>query len=73
MGNFIDCIKTRKDPIAPATAGHRSASICHMGVLSIRLGRKLQWDASKGEFIGDDEANHFVKREMRKPFDYSFV
>jgi predicted dehydrogenase len=73
MGNFIDCIKTRKPTICPAEVGHRSASIAHLGVIAIRLGRKLQWDPIKEQFVGDAEANGHVAREMRKGYDYSMI
>jgi predicted dehydrogenase len=73
MGNFIDCVRSRKDPICTAEVGAQSASLCHMGVLSVRLGRKLTWDPVKREFTGDAEANKYIVREMRKPYDYSFV
>jgi hypothetical protein len=73
MGNFIECVKSRKPTICPAEVGHRSASMCHLGVISIRLGRKLQWDPAQEQFVGDSEANTYVAREMRKPYDYSMV
>ncbi|MGA2499304.1 MAG: Gfo/Idh/MocA family oxidoreductase [Tepidisphaeraceae bacterium] len=73
MGNFVDCVRTRKDPICNAETGHRSASIAHLGVMSIRLGRKLNWDPVKEEFINDAEASKYVAREMRKPYDYSMI
>jgi predicted dehydrogenase len=73
MGNFIDCVKTRKAPICPVETGHRSASLCHLGVISIRLGRKLNWDPVKEQFVGDDEANSWVSRQMRKPYDYDMI
>ncbi len=47
--------------------------MCHLGVTSIRLGRKLQWDPQKMEYVGDPEANTYRAREMRKPYDYSMV
>jgi predicted dehydrogenase len=75
MGNFFDCIRSRKDPICAVEIGHRSASVCHLGAISLRTGKKLEWDPVKEEFIGEHakEANAFVTREMRKPYDYSFV
>ena len=73
MGNFIDCVKTRKAPICPVEVGHRSASLCHLGVISIRLGRKLNWDPVKEQFVSDDEANSMVSRQMRKPYDYDMI
>lgn len=69
----MKCVKTRTAPICPAEVGHRSASMCHLGVIAIRLGRKLQWDAAKEQFVGDAEANKWVAREMRKGYDYGMI
>src|SRR5205085_10040314 len=73
MGNFFECVRTRKAPIAEAEIGHRSVSVCHLGAISTRLGRKLQWDPQKEQFVGDDEANKMVAREQRKPWSYDTV
>jgi hypothetical protein len=75
MGNFFDCVRSRKAPIADVEAGHRSASISHLGAIALRTGLSLKWDPSAEKFIGDNarEANQFLVREMRKPYDYSFV
>jgi predicted dehydrogenase len=75
MGNFIDCVKSRKDPIARVEDGHRSAVIGHLIIIALHTGRKLEWDAAKEEFSGDGakEANTHLAREMRKPYDYKFV
>lgn len=74
-GNFFDCVRSRKDPICSVEVGHRSASICHLGTISLRTGHKLQWDPENEIFTGDhaNEANRYLAREMRKPYDYSFV
>lgn len=73
MGNFFECVRTRKPPICEAEIGHRSASVCHLGVISLRLGRKLQWNPEREQFAGDDEANRWLRREMRKPWGYDAV
>jgi hypothetical protein len=73
MGNFFDCVRSRKPPICEAEIGHRSVSLCHLGVIAIRLGRKLEWDPAKEEFVGDKEANGYVSREMRKPWSYEMI
>lgn len=75
MGNFMDCVKSRKDPIARVEEGHRSAVIGHLIIIALFEGRKLQWDPAKEQFVGDGgkEANTRLVREMRKPYDYSFV
>jgi len=75
MGNFIDCVRSRKAPVADVETGHRSASVCHLGVIAMRLGRKLHWDPEREKFTGEGakEADKWLVREMRKPFDYQFV
>ena len=73
MGNFFDCIRSRKAPICDAEIGHRSVSVCHLGVIAIRLGRKLKWNPGTERFLGDKEANSFVAREQRKPFTYEML
>ncbi|HZL36204.1 MAG TPA: Gfo/Idh/MocA family oxidoreductase [Tepidisphaeraceae bacterium] len=67
-GNFFECVRTRKQPVAPVEVGHRSVSVCHLGVLSIRLGRKLEWDPQKERFVNDPEADKWLTRPMRKPW-----
>jgi len=73
MANFIDCVRSRKAPICPAQVGHRSASLCHLGTTAIRLGRKLNWDPAAERFVDDAEANTYLSRPMRKPYDYDMV
>jgi len=73
MANFIDCVRSRKAPICPAEVGHRSASLCHLGTTAIRLGRKLNWDPADEQFVDDSEANTYLSRPMRKPYDYDMI
>ena len=74
MGNFFDCMQSRKDPICPVETGHRSAVVCHLIVIAMRTGPKLQWDPAAERFVGDgaDAANPHLAREMRAPYDYTF-
>ncbi len=75
MGNFFDCVRSRKAPIAEPEVGHRSATVCHLGNIALRTGLKLQWDGARQEFTGENArvANGYLAREMRKPYDYSFI
>ena len=66
--NFLDCIKSRKDPIAGAETGHRSATLCHLGNIAMLLGRKLKWDPVRERFLGDSAANSMLARSMRAPW-----
>ena len=67
--NFIDCVKSRKRPIADVEGGHEVTTACHLANLSLRLGRKLRWDTGKEEIAGDREANAWLVRPYRKPWD----
>jgi predicted dehydrogenase len=73
MGNFFDCVKTRKAPVCDAEIGHRSASVCHLGGIAVRLGRKLTWDPAAERFVGDQEADGHLAHEMRKPWTYDAI
>ena len=70
MGNFFECVRTRKPPICEAEIGHRSVSVCHLGSIALRTGLKLQWDPAKEMFVGENasEGNKYVAREMREPW-----
>jgi predicted dehydrogenase len=75
MGNFFNSVRSRKDPISSIEQGHRSAVIGHLIVIALRQGRKFQWDPEREIFVGDGakEGNAQLAREMRKPYDYSFL
>jgi predicted dehydrogenase len=68
--NFIDCVKSRREPAAPVEVGHRSATVCHLGVIAVRLGKKkvLKWDPRQERFSNDDDANAMLSRPLRRPF-----
>jgi predicted dehydrogenase len=66
--NFLDCVKSRKPTYAPAETGHRSITIAHIGHISMQLGRKLQWDPEREEFVDDPPANWMLSRPMREPW-----
>ena len=75
MRNFFDCVRSRKDPVASVENGHRSAVVGHLIIIAMQQGRRLQWDPAKEVFTGagSEEANTHLAREMRKPYDYSYV
>ncbi|VTT98573.1 oxidoreductase domain protein : Oxidoreductase domain protein OS=Pirellula staleyi (strain ATCC 27377 / DSM 6068 / ICPB 4128) GN=Psta_3470 PE=4 SV=1: GFO_IDH_MocA [Gemmataceae bacterium] len=64
-GNWLECIRSGKETICTAETGHRSATICHLGNIGYRLGRKLAWDPAKETFANDDAANKELSREPR--------
>jgi len=67
--NFLDCIKSRQRPAADVEDGHRTATACHLANISLRLDRKVRWDAAKEEIVGDREASTHLTRPYRKPWD----
>jgi predicted dehydrogenase len=67
--NFLDCIKSRQTPVSDLESGHRVATMCHLANISLRLGRKLQWDAEQEMIIDDPEATTRLVRPYRSPWD----
>jgi predicted dehydrogenase len=67
--NFLDCIKSRERPIADIEGGHQSTTACHLANISLRVGRKIDWDADKEEILGDAAASAMLVRPYRKPWD----
>jgi predicted dehydrogenase len=66
--DFLDCVKTRSRPKANADAACYSHIACHAANIAIFLGRKLQYDPQKNEFIGDEQANRLRSEAMREPW-----
>lgn len=70
MGNFFECVKSRKQPISTVEIGHRVITACHLGNVAIHTGRKIRWDPQTEQIVGDAEASKspYVSREQRKPY-----
>ena len=60
---------SRRDPISDLEGGHRVVTACHLANLSLRLGRKLRWDAERETIIDDPEAEVMLERPYRSPWD----
>ncbi|MCR9293599.1 MAG: Gfo/Idh/MocA family oxidoreductase, partial [bacterium] len=69
MGNFFDCVQARRTPISDIESQHRSVSTCHLGNISMRLGRPLKWDPETEQFPDDHEANRHLSRDQRSGFE----
>jgi predicted dehydrogenase len=72
-GNWLDCIKSRKEPISPVEIGHRACSVCLVTHIAMKLERKLNWDPGKERFVNDDEANSMLSRPQRAPYGTNYV
>ncbi|MAT15393.1 MAG: oxidoreductase [Planctomyces sp.] len=69
MFNFIDCIKTRKQPISDVHSHHRALTNCHLANIAIRLDRELKWDPASEQIVGDSLAQQMQGREQRKGYE----
>ena len=67
--NFLDCVKTRQRTVSDVEDGHWTSVACHLGNISLRTGRRLQWDPVKEEIVGDREAAAMQRRPYRRPWD----
>jgi predicted dehydrogenase len=67
--NFLDCIKTRQQPVSNVRDGHEVARTCHLANISLRTGRKLVWSEAKNDIVNDSEASAMLTRPYRAPWD----
>ena len=67
--NFLDCVKTRSEPIEPVEVGHRTASLCHLATIALRLNKTLKWDPDKECFPEEAEATEMLSRPIREPWE----
>jgi predicted dehydrogenase len=72
MANFIDCVRSRRQPISNASIGHRSVTVCHLGNIAIRFfpNQRLTWDPRAERFTGErsEEANRHLSRTYREGY-----
>jgi len=66
--DFLDAIRSRRQPMAPAEVGHRTGTICHLVNIALLTGRKLQWDPVTEQITNDSSANRMLARPMRSPW-----
>ncbi len=67
-GNWLDCVRTRNQPIAPVEVAHRSCSACLLHHIAMKTKRTLHWDPQKERFESDDAANAMLSRPQRAPY-----
>lgn len=66
IANFIDCVISREQPLAPAETAHRSITPGHLGYVSYQLGRPLKWDATNEIVSNDSEANELLQQATQR-------
>jgi predicted dehydrogenase len=68
VDNFLDCVKSREKPVADVAIGHSSATVCHLGNIAIRSGKKITWDPKTETIVGDPEGAKWLTKEYRAPY-----
>jgi predicted dehydrogenase len=68
-GNWLDCMRSRLQPISPVEVGHRSCSTCLLHHMVMKVKRTLHWDPMNERFVNDDEANGMLNRPHRFPYE----
>ncbi len=72
-GNWLDCIKTRKQPISPVEIGHRACSVCLISHIAMKIPGILEWDPTTEKFKNNDLANSMLSRPQRYPYGTDYV
>ena len=67
-GNWLECVRSRRQPISPVEVGHRACSACLVHHIAMKLKRKLFWDPRRERFRNDDDANAMLSRPQRSPY-----
>ena len=71
MGNFFQCIESRKTPISDVETHHRTMTTCHLCNITLMLGRELKWDPAKEQFLGDPQATSLMTRPRREKYSWT--
>jgi len=66
--NWLECVRTRREPIAPARIAHRSSSACIASWIAMKLGRPVTWDPRAERFVSDNQADALLARHERAPY-----
>ena len=72
-GNWLECVRSRQEPIAPVEIGHRACSTCLLHHIAMKTKRRLHWDPVKERFQNDDAANAMLSRPQRAPYHFSWA
>ncbi len=66
--DFVNCVKSRENPVCPVAQGANTANVAHLGNISYRLGRKINWDSKTSTIVGDPEATEMGLARYRAPW-----
>ena len=68
MYNFLDCVKSRKQPIANAGVAHLSCALTHLGEITYRTSGVTHFDPKTEKFIDNPEADKLLTKKYREPW-----
>lgn len=71
--DFIDSVRTRRDPVCTVEAGRDAAFLAHLGNIAYRTGSKVVWNPSTGRIAANHEANHLLRPVYRSPWVFPEV
>lgn len=66
--NFIDSVLSREQPVDNLHSAVRSDILCHLIDISVRTGKKLEWDNRRETIVGNPAAVKMMRRDMRQPW-----
>lgn len=66
--NFVDCVLSREQPVDNLHSAVRSDTLCHLIDISVRTGKRLQWDNQQETIVGNEVAAKMMHRDMRQPW-----
>jgi len=66
--NFLDCVRSRQQPVSHPSVAHRAVTACHLAVVCHEVGHALEWDPQKEELIGSPDAEALLRHSYRKPW-----
>jgi predicted dehydrogenase len=69
--NFLDCVKSRKEPLCTLEEGHRSTSFAHLANIALEVGQRIEWDPIEEKITNIREANDLLHYEYRSPWKLS--
>ncbi len=69
IGNFLDCVKSRKQPLCDLETGHRSNSFSLLANISEEVNTRIEWDPVHEKVINNEEANNLLHYDYRKPWN----
>jgi len=67
--NFLDCVKSRKEPVEPVETGHRISTLCHLGNLAMRLKTRIRFEPKQERILGNEDPL-LLGRPLRAPWHY---